>query len=142
MNRFRTLIALMLLVASGVAQAQTQTPVTAPLTAVEATQCRAIAETLRDREYEVMSSLIIRIERSPNLSVEGLNAVQKQVALTEASVKTYEGQADRFAFAAVPNDSLKSLIGKQDSEALRPKLSDCLERVPPVVPSKPAVAKN
>ncbi|ESQ81259.1 hypothetical protein [Asticcacaulis sp. YBE204] len=141
MNRLKTLAlnAVALCALAGAADAQT--PVV-PLTALEATQCRAIAETLRDREYEQMSSLITRIERSPNLSVEALNAVQKQISTNETSIKTLEGHADRFAFAAQPNDTLKALVVKQDTEALKLKLSDCLERVPPVVPSKPAMAKN
>lgn len=120
----------------GVAAAQTApqsaAPVTEvkPLSAAEASECRAIAEVLRDRHYEIMDSLIVRIERSPNLSPEGLEAAKKSLSEADAAIKIAEGHTERFVFAAVAPPAVKTELGKVDSDTLTPRLNDCLKRMP------------
>jgi|GEM_PF-3476525 hypothetical protein len=109
-----------------------------PLSAAEASECRAIAEVLRDRQYDIMDSLIVRIERSPNLSTEGLEAAKKSLSETDAAIKTAEGHTERFVFAAAATPAVKSTIGKMDSETLTPRLLDCLKRMPVAGPQKPS----
>ncbi|BEV11362.1 hypothetical protein ATDW_18580 [Asticcacaulis sp. DW145] len=109
-----------------------------PLSGAEASECRAIAEVLRDRQYDIMDSLIVRIERSPNLSTEGLEAAKKSLSETDAAIKAAEGHTERFVFAAVATPAIKSAIGKMDSETLTPRLLDCLKRMPVAGPQKPS----
>ncbi|WP_298324826.1 hypothetical protein [Asticcacaulis sp.] len=111
---------------------QSPAPVTEakPLSAAEASECRAIAEVLRDRQYAVMDSLIVRIERSPNLSTEGLEAAKKSLSEADAAIKIAEGHTERFVFAAVATPAVKTELGKVDSDTLMPRLNDCLKRMP------------
>ncbi|MFT3997607.1 MAG: hypothetical protein QM667_09385 [Asticcacaulis sp.] len=101
-----------------------------PLSAAEATQCRAVAEVLRDRQYELMDSLLVRVERSPNLSPEALANTQKTVRETEAAMKTAEGHVERFIFAAVPARAVKATVGKSPEADLQKRLGDCLKQAP------------
>lgn len=101
-----------------------------PLSVAEATECRAIAEVLRDRQYQIMDSLIIRVERSPNLSPEGLEAAKKSVGDTEAAIRTAEKHTERFVFAPAPSQTVKAALAKEEAESLKLRLSDCLKRMP------------
>lgn len=101
-----------------------------PLSAAEATQCRAVAEVLRDRQYERMDSLLVRVERTPNLSPAALASTQKTVWETEAALKAAEGHVERFVFAAVPARAVKATIGKSPEADLQKRLDDCLKQAP------------
>ncbi|WP_126421327.1 hypothetical protein [Asticcacaulis excentricus] len=117
-------------VVSAVAQPLASPPEVKPLSAAEASECRAIAEVLRDRQYEIMDSLIVRIERSPNLSTEGLEAAKKSLSEADAAIKIAEGHTERFVFAAVATPAVKTELGKVDSDTLTPRLNECLKRMP------------
>lgn len=118
-------------IAVSVAVAQTAAPEAAkPLTAAEASECRAVAEVLRDRQYQIMDSLIIRVERSPNLSPEGLEAAKKSVSDTEAAIKAAEKHTERFVFAPAASQAVKTALTKEEPEALKLRLSECLKRMP------------
>jgi len=119
------------------AQAQVQIlpePAARPLTSAQATECRAVAEVLRERQYAAMDSLLLRVERSPNLSPEALAQTQKIVLETEAALKTAEGHVERFIFAAVPGEPLKKVVGRDEPDVLRKRLDDCLSQAPELRP--------
>lgn len=122
------------------AQVRIQPPVearpqsSADLTPAQATECRAVAEVLRERQYAAMDDLLLRAERTPNLSPEALTETQKTVAETQMALKAAEGYVERFIFAAVPGQAQKKRLAKEDAAALNKRLELCLSQAPDLRP--------
>lgn len=121
-----------LVIGSAAAQTQTAAPKPPkPLSAFEATQCRAVAEGVRDHAYDDMRTLLMRVERTPNLTLEALTEVQGQIASLEATIKASEHTATRFAFAAEPSKAARDKIMAGERAELTPRLETCVSRLPP-----------
>lgn len=100
------------------------------LQGAEAVRCRAAAEALRDRAYDEMRLLIVRVERSPNLSLQALTDVETEILRREAEILKLETQAGKFAFAAEPAPGMRSAHKDIPPGELEPRVASCLERLP------------
>lgn len=100
------------------------------LKGAEAVRCRAAAEALRDQAYDEMRLLVIRVERSPNLSLKALTDVESEILRREDEIVQLETQAEKFAFAPEPATSVRIAHKETEPVKLRPQVAQCVERLP------------
>jgi len=105
-----------------------------PVKGIEAMKCRAAAEALRDQAYDEMRQLVIRVERSPNLSYQALTDVENEILRREDEITRLEAQADRFAFATEPAPSVREAHKKMPAPELKPRVAGCMQRLPDPAP--------
>ncbi|MFT4091896.1 MAG: hypothetical protein QM645_14295 [Asticcacaulis sp.] len=96
----------------------------------EAIRCRAAAEALRDQAYDEMRLLVVRVERSPNLSLKALTDVETEILRRETEISQLEVQADKFAFAAEPTPAVRIAHKEMTPVELKPQVATCVERLP------------